>query len=181
MPSSRAARNWFIWSLAGLLIYVSGSMPAERARAAEIEDVSAPATASVSSGSTYNFNRPERCMMRKINRKRARHGLRKLRWDLQLGYVARRHAGSIASARGVYHDSRVGEKVTNWRRLAQNTGRGTKCKSLFRSFMRSSKHRSNILGSWYFMGVGAKRSGGRLYVQQLFESRYDPGNIYNYP
>lgn len=182
MPSSRAARNWLIWSVAGLLIYGSGSLPVE-ARAAEVGDVSAVSVSDVSasSGNTYAFSYPERCMMRKINRKRARHGLRKLNWDRQLGYVARRHAESIASTRGVYHDSRVGEKVTNWRRLAQNTGRGMKCKSLFRSFMRSAKHRDNVFGSWYFMGVGAKRSGGRLYVQQLFESRYDPGNVYNYP
>ena len=120
-------------------------------------------------------------MMWKINRKRASRGLRKLNWDPQLSYVARRHAGSIASSRGVYHDTRVGDKVTNWRRLGQNTGRGYKCKPLFRSFMRSSSHRGNILGRWRHMGVGTARSGGRLYVQQIFESRYDPGNVYNYP
>jgi uncharacterized protein YkwD len=176
LPSLRAARNWFVWSLAGLLIATSGALfTAEEAHPAEIVD-----PVQTEEGA-YSFKPPEKCMMRKINRARARHGLRKLKWDPQLAYVARRHAGSIATARGVYHDYRVGEKVTNWRRLAQNTGRGMRCKPLFRAFMRSSKHKSNILGTWYFMGVGAQRAGGRLYVQQLFESRYNPGNIYHYP
>jgi hypothetical protein len=31
------------------------------------------------------------------------------------------------------------------------------------------------------MGFGTQKSGGRLYVQQLFESRRNPGNIYHYP
>lgn len=165
-----------IWATAGLVLGASGSLFMEGVgRSAELSDDS------ISSGSQYRFRPAEKCMMWKINKKRARHGLRKLRWDPQLSYVARRHAGSIAASRGVYHDSNVGDKVTNWRRLAQNTGRGARCKRLFRSFMRSSSHRSNILGQWRHVGVGTQRSGGRLYVQQLFQSRDDPGNVYNHP
>jgi len=132
-------------------------------------------------GGRYRFKGSEQCLMRKINRVRARYGLRRLNRDKQLGYVARRHARSMASSRGVWHDEGVGWKVTRWRRIAQNTGRGASCKSLARAFMSSSSHRSNVLGRFRFIGVGTQWAGGRLYVQELFESRRDPGNVYHYP
>lgn len=132
-------------------------------------------------GRGYGFNHPEKCLMRKINNARRSHGMRALDWDRQIGYVARRHAFAMASARSAYHDSQLGQKVTRWRRLGQNTGRGGKCRRIFRSFMRSSAHRANIFGRWRHLGVGATWSGGVLYVQQVFESRLNPGNIYSYP
>jgi len=119
--------------------------------------------------------------MRRINRARSRYGLRRLDRDKQLGYVARRHARSIARSRSVYHDDGVGWKVTRWRRIAQNTGRGAHCRSLARAFFNSSSHRHNILGPYRHFGVGTKWAGGQLYAQELFESRRDPGNIYHYP
>ena len=129
----------------------------------------------------YGFNRPEKCLMRKINNARRSRGIRTLDWDRQIGYVARRHAFEMASARSAFHDYQLGQKVTRWRRLGQNTGRGGKCRRIFRSFMQSSTHRANIFGRWRHLGVGATWSGGRLYVQQIFESRLNPGNIYSYP
>jgi uncharacterized protein YkwD len=119
--------------------------------------------------------------MDKTNNRRLRNGRRSLRRDKQLGYVARRHARSMASSESVYHDGNLGNKVTRWRVLAQNTGRASRCKRLFRAFWNSSAHRSNLLGRWRFMGVGVARAGGKIYAQHLFESRRDPGNIYHYP
>lgn len=129
----------------------------------------------------YSFRNVEWCFMNQINRIRRNHGLRRLRVDKQLGYVARLHADDLAANQGLWHDYSVGNKVTRWRRLTQNTGRGGHCKRLIRSFMRSGIHRDNILGHYRHMGVGARWSGGKLYVQQLFESRRDPGNVYHYP
>ncbi len=119
--------------------------------------------------------------MRRINRVRARHGRRRLQWDKQLGYVARRHARVMAANRAVYHDSNMGSEITRWRALAQNTGGGRGCKRVSRAFMRSTSHRANVLGRWRHLGVGVERRGGRLYVQQVFEYRADPGNIYHWP
>ena len=119
--------------------------------------------------------------MRKINHMRRRHGLRGLSFDKQIGYVARRHAKQMASNYAVYHDSNMGTEITRWKSLGQNTGAGATCRSLFRSFKRSSKHRHNILGRWRHMGVGTERRNGRLFVQQVFEYRSDPGNVYHYP
>ena len=119
--------------------------------------------------------------MRKINKLRVRHGRTRLDWDKQVGYVARRHARSMASSRAVYHDGNIGQEITNWRSLAQNSGAGFGCRKIFWAFMKSSSHRSNILGHWRHIGVGAEWSRGRLYVQQVFQTRYNPGNVYRYP
>jgi uncharacterized protein YkwD len=130
-------------------------------------------------GGGNSWNNPERCFMKKINKARARHGLRKLRADHDLGYVAIRHARRMASKETMYEQGDLGSKVTNWKTLGQNTGMGGKCRSLFKAFMASAPHQANILGDYKYFGLGAKWRNNRLYVQQIFESKKDPGNIYN--
>jgi uncharacterized protein YkwD len=132
-------------------------------------------------GGHYSWRSSEKCMMNRINSFRADNGLRSLKWDKQLGYVARDHAESLASAGGVWHDDDLYDEVTRWHSLGQNTGRGGKCKNLFKAFKASGDHRANMLGKWKFIGVGAEWQGGRLYVQQVFENRRNPGNIYHRP
>lgn len=132
-------------------------------------------------GPGYSFKKSEKCFMRKINKKRAQNGLRRLDWDKQLGYVARRHARSMAGNSDVWHDGDLGRKVTNWRTLGQNVGRGGRCRRLFRSFWNSSTHRHNIMGQWRFVGVGTKWLNNRLYVHQVFEYRRNPGNVWQHP
>src|SRR5918996_926872 len=58
--------------------------------------------------------------------------------------------------------------------------RGGGCKSLFRAFKRSSGHRANILGTWKHVGVGLDRRGGNIFVMHIFQSKRNPGNVYNY-
>jgi uncharacterized protein YkwD len=140
----------------------------------------ADVSASIGS-SRWGFTRTEKCLMKKTNKRRARNGQRTINWDKQLGYVARQHARSMAGSGAVYHDSNIGSKVTRWRALGQNSGRAGGCKRLFLAFWNSSKHRANILGSWRFMAVGTEKRNGRLYAQHVFESRRNPGNIYNRP
>ena len=132
--------------------------------------------------SRYYFKDVERCMMKKINNRRMKHGRRKLEWDRQLSFVARRHAQRMARHRTIFHDRRLGNKITRWRRLGDNVGTSRDgCKRLFRAFWRSSSHRHNILGHWRFVGVGSEKRHGRLFVHHVFESRRNPGNIYTYP
>lgn len=138
-------------------------------------------TSSSGSSGSYSFTRLESCFMRKVNGARRRHGRRPLRYDKQLGYVARRHAARMARSRAVFHDGNMTEEITRWRALAQNTGAGGSCRRTFRSFMRSSEHRYNILGRWRYMGAGVKTSGGRVYIQHIFETRDNPGNVYHWP
>lgn len=130
----------------------------------------------------FRLKRAERCFMKRINARRARAGRPQLRWDRQLVYVGRLHARSLARAgRGVRHDASLGRKVTRWRSLGENTARGGRCGSVMRALWRSPSHRANILGRFSFVGVGVARRQGRMYVQQIFESRGDPGNIYSHP
>jgi uncharacterized protein YkwD len=154
-------------SVAGLFIALSGVM-------LEVDPASA-------SRSRYSFHNAEKCMMHKINKRRARRGKRRLAWDRQLGYVARRHARRMGRNRSIYHDNRLGNKVTRWRRLGQNVGTGGGCRSLFKAFMRSAPHRHNIMGRYRHVGVGSTKAGGRLYVMHVFEARRNPGNIYHFP
>ena len=127
------------------------------------------------------WKRSERCLMKAINRRRAERGLQRLEWDRQLGYVSRVHARSMARARNVWHDGRAGDRVTRWYRLGQNTGRSTRCHRIMHSFMSSYGHRANILGPWRHVGVGVVDTGRYIWVQVLFESQRNPGNIWSYP
>lgn len=139
---------------------------------------------SIGSSGEWHFNKTERCFLARVNRRRARRGLSRLEWDRQVGFIGRRHAYRLARAGGLWHDQQLGNKITNWVALAQNTGRsdpGRRCKGLFRSFWNSYYHRQNMLGSWRYMGIGAVRQNRRLYVQMVFESQRNPGNIYQRP
>ncbi|MGH2749876.1 MAG: CAP domain-containing protein [Actinomycetota bacterium] len=129
----------------------------------------------------YSFKKSERCFLRKINNMRHRNGKKRLERDKQLGYVARRHARSMASNGSIYHDGDLGSTVTRWKRLGQNVGRGGRCRGLFKAFKKSSGHRANILGSWRHMGVGTKKRNGNLFAMHVFQSRRNPGNVYHYP
>ncbi|MBW3594222.1 MAG: CAP domain-containing protein [Actinobacteria bacterium] len=133
------------------------------------------------SGGRWRFKPSEKCLMQKINRARARNGLRRLEWDKQVGVVARRHAKSMAANYSVFHDSNMQNEITRWKSLGQNSGAAGACRKLFKAFMSSSTHRSNILGRWRHMGVGVEKRNGKLFAQQIFEWRYNPGNIYRYP
>jgi uncharacterized protein YkwD len=135
----------------------------------------------IAGGGGWHFNSTEQCLMRKVNRSRRSNGRGGLYWDRQLGFVARRHARSMAANGYVFHDGNIGREITRWRSLGQNSGAGWSCRSLHRAFMRSSSHRYNILAGWRHIGVGTDRRNGRLYAQVVFESRYDPGNVYRYP
>lgn len=134
------------------------------------------------SGSSYSFYRAEKCVMRRVNGIRHRHGLSRLTRDLQLGYVSRLHARKIARARSLFHDDDFGNRITRWYSLGQNTGQGRTCRAAVRAFKHHPAHMEIILGPWNFHGVGTKRGkDGRLYVQHIFESRSNPGNIYKVP
>lgn len=139
------------------------------------------AATATSSSSGWGFNDSEKCFMNKINRRRQNNGKGKLRVDKQLGYVARRHARTMARSGSMFHDADIGSKVTRWRTIAQNTGKGPACTKMFKMFWRSSAHRANMLGPYRFVGVGVEKRGGNYYVQQVFESRRDPGNIWHRP
>jgi uncharacterized protein YkwD len=131
--------------------------------------------------SRYRFTQAERCLMKKINRRRAHRGNRRLDWDKQLGYIGRRHARNMAKAGSTWHSGNLTDLITRWSRLGQTVGRAGRCRAMFRAFWRSAPHRKIMMGRWRFMGVGTARRNGRIYVLQIFESRRNPGNTFSYP
>lgn len=131
--------------------------------------------------SGYKFTRVERCLMKKINDRRANRGRRRLDRDKQLGYVGRRHARNMAKAGTTWHHGNLADVVTRWRRLGQTVGRARRCRAMFRTFWHSSAHRKIMMGRWRFIGVGVERRNGRVYVLQIFESRRNPGNVFSFP
>jgi uncharacterized protein YkwD len=146
-----------------------------------LEETAAAGLTTATSSSGWSFNSAEKCFIDKINRRRKKNGKGALHADKQLGYVARRHARTMARSGSMFHDSNIGSKVTRWRTLAQNTGKGGGCRSMFKLFWQSSAHRANMLGPYRFIGVGVEKRNGNHYVQQVFESKRDPGNIWHKP
>jgi hypothetical protein len=135
-----------------------------------------------SSATSFVFTRGDRCVMTRVNKIRHRHGLRRLRKDPQLGFVAHLQAVKIAKAESYFHDTNFGSEVTNWQTLGQNTGGGKNCRGAIKAFMSDPAHRKIILGPWRYQGASVKRgANGLLYVQHIFEAKANPGNIYNIP
>jgi uncharacterized protein YkwD len=182
MADSRAVLLLVRWAV--IMVIIIG---AALAFVGSVRASSKLASASSSQGARgrnyeFHFRRIERCFLRAINRSRAHQGLRRLKWDRQIGFVARRHARAMARARDVAHDDYLAGRLTGWRALGQNSGSGKSCVQLVWAFWRSGGHRSNILGRWNYVGVGVKRArGGRVYVQQVFENTANPDNIYRFP
>ena len=179
MAHRKLGRRWWTVVAACLVACIGSAATVPEARAAALGPRSSDGARK--RGGDFHFKPIERCFMREINRRRTDRGLRRLRWDKQMGYVARQHARAMAQRGVVWHDGRLTTRLTHWRTLGQNSGRGDDCDGLSRAFWRSSGHRANILGRWRFVAVGARRRDGSLYVQQVFEYRSNPGNVWGLP
>ena len=137
----------------------------------------APSIAHASTGaSCWDPKRSERKFTQKVNRARSRHDRHRLALDPQLSQVARKHAREMRSRWLLFHTDKLGRRVTNWRALGENVGTGFSVRSIHRAFMNSPPHRDNIMWKGFrHIGVGVTRSGDRLWVTVVFESRLDPG------
>ena len=104
---------------------------------------------------------PEMSVISQANAQRARHGLPPLSVDSQLMSSASRHAQWMASNRNLSHGRGVAENIA----MGQ-----TSASEAMRSWMNSSGHRANILGSGYTrIGVAvAYSSNGTPYWCQQF-------------
>lgn len=104
---------------------------------------------------------PETSVISQTNAQRARHGLPPLAFDAQLMSSASRHAQWMASNRNLSHGHGVAENIA--------MGQGSAGEAM-RSWMNSSGHRANILGSGYTrIGVAvAYSSNGTPYWCQQF-------------
>ncbi len=106
-----------------------------------------------------------------INQSRAAAGLSALTVFADLTDDARIHTADMIGAGRVFHSSnaQLGSYATGWSLLGENVGMGPNPALLHQAFMNSESHRSNILGDYDLVGVGADRSAdGVMFVTVVF-------------
>jgi uncharacterized protein YkwD len=71
--------------------------------------------------------------------------------------------------RGDISHSNIGSLLPPWSSVGENVGAGGSAGSLFDALVDSSGHRSNMLGDFTHMGIGAWRdSSGTLWTAHVF-------------
>ena len=111
---------------------------------------------------------PAEYLVQRINSARADHGLRPLRVSADLAGYARAHSASMSGSRTLFHtsDFRV---LCCWSAISENVAYDDTARAAHQALMRSPHHRANILDpSKRSLGVGVVRSGGSLWITQLF-------------
>ena len=140
-----------------------------------------PAT-SASSATCWSYSTKERSFSKKINKARDRHDVGRLKLDPELSKVAMKQTKTMIDKNLLHHTPNLGNRVTRWRMLAENVGYGGTVGSLHTMFMRSSGHKKNILnGQYKFVGVGAKKARGYLWVTVVFQATRNPGTTLYMP
>jgi hypothetical protein len=104
------------------------------------------------------------------NTDRAAHRLRALSTADDLARVAQQRADEMARTKRLAHTTNLGAKVTGWRRLGENVGRGPSLQEIQTAFMASPSHRENILDPDFTqLGVGVTWDGkDYFYVAVIF-------------
>jgi uncharacterized protein YkwD len=106
-----------------------------------------------------------------INRARENHDRRPLRLGQSLSRKAHRHSARMADAGRIFHHSCLSCLLSSWdwNAIGENVGVGSTLRSVHRALMDSRPHRRNILSRGFTrVGVGVVRSGGRVWVTEIF-------------
>jgi uncharacterized protein YkwD len=112
-----------------------------------------------------------------VNRERKAQGLPGLKWNEALATAARRHAGVMAQHGTAEHGftgepglaSRVTQAGAHFVWLSENVIQGTSAEGMQEGFLKSAKHRANILDpDMDSIGVGVIERGGQLYAVEDF-------------
>ena len=77
------------------------------------------------------------------------------------------------ASRGVLEHTGGGTKIdtrglTNWCGVAENVGYGPTVKSVHEAFLRSSSHRTNMLGNYTRVGTGVYAKGNLVWVTEIY-------------
>lgn len=106
-----------------------------------------------------------------INRARENHDRRPLRLSQSLSRKAHRHSARMAEEGRIFHHSCLSCLLSawDWDAIGENVGVGSTVRSVHRALMDSRPHRRNILSRAFIrVGVGVVRSGGRVWVTEIF-------------
>jgi hypothetical protein len=104
------------------------------------------------------------------NADRVAAGLRSLATAGDLQSLAQSRANDMARSGKLAHTTNLGSKVSNWKRLGENVGRGPNLRDIETAFMASPSHRENILDPDFSqLGVGVTWDGKEyFYVAVVF-------------
>jgi uncharacterized protein YkwD len=113
----------------------------------------------------------ENRLFRKINQARENHDRRPLRLNQALSRKAHRHSARMAEEGAIFHHSCLSCLLSSWDwdAIGENVGVGSTVGGVHRALMDSRPHRRNILSRAFTkVGVGVVRSGGRVWVTEIF-------------
>jgi hypothetical protein len=104
------------------------------------------------------------------NADRAAARLKGLSTSSDLQSLAQSRSNEMAKAGRIYHTPNLGSRVSGWKRLGENVGRGPELRDIETAFMNSPSHRENILDPGFSqLGVGVTFDGKEyLYVAVIF-------------
>jgi len=110
-------------------------------------------------------------LVQRINNARARNGLPPVALRGRLSDYARRQSARMADARSLFHTASF-SAICCWSSIAENVGVAGSARQVHLNFLASPGHRANILDPGKReVGVGVVRSGGRLWVTEIFRQR----------
>ena len=121
--------------------------------------------------------RAEKELFEAVNEARREHGMAPLHWNDSLAAAARRHAAVMAEHGEAQHGFegepslllRVKQTGAHFSWLSENVTQGPGAQFIHTQFMKSSKHRANILDSdMNSVGVGVVELGGKLFAVEDF-------------
>lgn len=128
----------------------------------------------LSMGAAHADFKPARArarMLSFVNHYRADHGRRHVHDNRDVDRLAQHHSKKMASARKLFHSSSMwtklrGHHVRCW---AENIGMGSSIWRVFKGWVRSSEHRSNMLNRHYRRtGIGIVRARGAYWVTMIY-------------
>ena len=116
-------------------------------------------------------------LLESVNRARQEQGLPGLRWNDALAVAARKHAGVMAQHGSAEHGfpgepgmaARATQAGAKFVSLAENVCPGARIELIDAEFLKSPKHRANILDSdMDSVGIGVVERGGELFAVEDF-------------
>jgi uncharacterized protein YkwD len=117
----------------------------------------------------------EKKLVSLINKARTNRGHSKLKVSSRLSELARKHSNAMVSQNNpVKHSTNKQllsymDKANCAARIGENVGAASTVLQMHQAFMDSPGHRENVLESyWKKVGVGIKKSKGRLWTTELF-------------
>ena len=125
----------------------------------------------VAHAGTFRPARAREKVLHFVNHYRVEHGLRRVRENRDIDRIAQHHSNLMNDARSLFHDSNMwtklrGHHASCW---GENIGMGPSVWKVFKGWVHSSEHRTNMLGRRYrHTGIGVAYSHGYYWITQIF-------------